>query len=75
MEIQAFFLGFFVLAWIYLRLFGAERRRARSEVHLRLHDEREQLRLFRRDPGLPDLGSSAAMDGTRMADHRRSGRR
>ena len=35
---------------------------ARSEVHLRLHDERDELRLFRRDPRLPDLGSFAAMD-------------
>ena len=48
---------------------------ARSEVHLRLHDERDQLLLFGRDECLPHLGPLAAMDEGRSADHRRAGRR
>src|SRR3984885_5414080 len=51
-------------------IFIAGGRRVRSEVHLGLDDERDELLLFRRDEGLPDLSPLAAMDHARAADHR-----
>ena len=47
----------------------------RSQVHLCLHDEREDLFVLRDHAGLPDLGSLAAMDQGRAANHGRTGRR
>jgi hypothetical protein len=69
---KAKLLSFSFAGFRLLRGLGLE---PRLEVHLRLDDKRDELLALGRDARLPDLGSSAAMDDGRAADHDRVNKR